>query len=245
MPHELIAILAILFLASLIRSVFGFADALIAMPLLTLVIGLRSAAPLVALMSAVNATTILMMHWQHLQIKSAWRLIISTLAGIPIGLYLLKGAHEPLMRIILAAVLILFSLFQLLHPRVIALKSDGSAFAFGFSAGILGGAYNTNGPPVVMYATLRQWTPESFRATLNGYFLLTGFMILAGHATAGLWTPFVLTRFLYALPVFALAHCIGHRLHKKLPRQSFSRYIYLLLLAIGLYLCMQTVFTRL
>jgi hypothetical protein len=28
-----------------------------------------------------------------------------------------------------------------------------------------------NGPPLVIYGALRRWTPERFRATLQGYFL--------------------------------------------------------------------------
>ena len=46
---------------------------------------------------------------------------------------------------------------------------------FGFFAGILGGAYNTNGPPVVIYGSLRKWSPATFRATLQGYFFMAAF----------------------------------------------------------------------
>ena len=238
---EIVIVLAVLFLGSLVRAVFGFADALIAMPLLAVAIGLRSAAPLVAMMSAVNATVILVINRRHFQIKSAWKLILSTFLGIPVGLFMLKGLHEPIMRLILSAILIGFSLFNIIHPHMRGLSTDRLAPLFGWIAGILGGAYNTNGPPVVMYATLRNWTAERFRAVLNGYFLITGFMILAAHASAGLWTKFVISRFLMALPILALAHFLGHLISGKLSNKSFKTMIYWLLFIIGIYLAVQTI----
>ena len=46
----ILAILSILFISTFIRSTLGFGDALLAMPLLTLIIGVQTATPLVALM---------------------------------------------------------------------------------------------------------------------------------------------------------------------------------------------------
>jgi len=53
------------------------------------------------------------------------------------------------------------------EPRLI---DERFAWPFGFAAGVLGGAYGMNGPPLAMYGALRRWTPERFRATLQGYF---------------------------------------------------------------------------
>ena len=44
-------ILTILFISTLIRSTFGFGDALVAMPLLSLIIDIRLATPLVAVIA--------------------------------------------------------------------------------------------------------------------------------------------------------------------------------------------------
>ena len=52
MMPEIGYVVAVLFLGSLVRSTFGFGDALVAMPLLTLLIPIRVATPLVAVASA-------------------------------------------------------------------------------------------------------------------------------------------------------------------------------------------------
>ena len=86
-----LATLTILAFSTTIRAVFGFGDALIAMPLLAIVLGLKTATPLVALVSFTIAVVMLFSTWRNLKVGSASRLIISTLVGIPVGILLLKG----------------------------------------------------------------------------------------------------------------------------------------------------------
>jgi uncharacterized membrane protein YfcA len=230
----------ILLVSTLIRSTFGFGDALVAMPLLALVVGLQAATPLVALCASTIALTILLRNWRKVRIQSAWRLIVSSILGIPLGLLYLKGTHEDLLGGILAIVLIGFGSFSLARPRWLRIRGESWAYAFGFVAGILGGAYNTNGPPVVIYGTLKRWDPLSFRATLQGYFLPTSLFIVLGHGMAGLWAPAVLHSYLSALPLVLLAIYLGGRINRTFAAQKFSRYVHLLLIALGLLLLWRT-----
>lgn len=234
-----LGIAAILFVSTFVRASFGFGDALLAMPLLTLLIGVRQATPLVALVAWTIAALILVRHWRAVRLRSAWRLILASAAGIPLGLVFLKGVHEWITTTVLGVVLIAYSLYALLVSRRGRLRGDAWAYPFGFLAGILGGAYNTNGPPVVIFGTLRRWEPESFRATLQGYFLAAGLLILTGHASAGLWTGPVLTMYGLMLPVVFFAIWCGERVSRGIPRGRFDAVIYLLLLGSGLLLIMR------
>lgn len=225
--------LLILFIAALIRSTFGFGDALIAMPLLTLLIGIQTATPVVAFMSTTIATTIVWGSWRDVDLKAAWRLIVSSLLGIPFGLLLLTHAPEQLVKGILGILLILFGLYNLIQSRLLTLPQQRWAYLFGFIAGVLGGAYNTNGPPVVIYGTLRQWLPGRFRATLQGYFLPTGALILVGHGLGGLWTSQVVQLSGLALPLILLAIFGGGKLNRRISPGRFDRFIYMALVILG------------
>jgi len=79
----------------------------------------------------------------------------------------------------------------------------------GFVAGILGGAYGMNGPPLVAYGAWRGWSPQQFRATLQGYFLPASLMVLGGYWLTGLWTLQVTHYYLVALPEVAVAIVLG------------------------------------
>ncbi len=230
---SILPILSIIFLATFTRSALGFGDALIAMPLLALVLDMQTATPLVAFGASTIAITILLRQWRSVDIKAAWRLILSSLVGIPFGLLLLKAAPESTVKSILGVVLIGFGLYNLVKPNLPPLRSEKLAYLFGWVAGVLGGAYNTNGPPVVIYGTLQKWDPENFRATLQCYFLPTGLMILIGHGVAGLWTPTVLQLYVYSLPVIMLAIFVGGKLNKVMSGGQFNRVIYALLVVMG------------
>ncbi|KPK74755.1 MAG: hypothetical protein AMJ79_13225 [Phycisphaerae bacterium SM23_30] len=233
-------ILTVIFLATFTRSTFGFGDALVAMPLLTLAISLEEAAPLVALTAVTISTTILIKQWRRVQLKSAGMLIIFALGGIPLGIYLLKGIHDTVMKMILAAVIITFSLYQIFHPRLRLRDSDKYAPLFGLLAGILGGAYNINGLPAAIYGTLRGWEAPRFRATMQGFFFPTGLMIALGHGVGGFWTRPVLGNFLLCVPGILVAVYFGGILNGKIPPGKFDRYVYLFLVIIGIVLLINT-----
>jgi uncharacterized membrane protein YfcA len=233
-------VLGVVFFSSFIRSAFGFGDAVVAMPLLVLFLDLKTATPLVALVAFTIASTILLRNWRRVRLKSALGLIGSSLVGIPLGLLCLKGAHEEIMKGVLGAVILAFALFRLSSQRIPRLMTDRWAFLFGFVAGILGGAYNTNGPPVVIYGSLRMWPPPDFRATLQGYFLLTGIFILCGHFSAGLWTADVLKLFFCCLPVVLSAVLLGALANRRLPVGRFDRAVHILLVILSLFLLWDT-----
>jgi len=84
-------VLLIIFSSTFIRSAFGFGNALIVMPLLVLILGTKIAAPLVALVGIVIALVMLLRDWRELDFQTAVYLILSTLVGIPLGLFFLKS----------------------------------------------------------------------------------------------------------------------------------------------------------
>ena len=108
----------VLFLSTLTRSTFGFGDALIAMPLLTLIIWVQTATPLVAFISTTIAVIITWGNWRNIDMKSAKRLIISSFVGIPFGLLILKSAPDRIITAVLGLLLISFGLYSLFRPAL-------------------------------------------------------------------------------------------------------------------------------
>ena len=230
-------VLGILFVSTLTHSVLGFGNALIAMPLLAMVVGIKTATPLVALVLMTVALTIALRNWRIIEWRSTWRLVMSSLLGIPLGLLLLKGVSEAFMRAFLGVIVILFSLYNLVKPNLkITRDHVGLAYLVGFLAGVLGGAYNTSGPPIVIYSTLRRWSPGRFLATIQSYFWFTGILILIGHGVAGLWNSYVFRLYGISLPVVFVAIFLGGSLNRSIPRKQFNRYVNVALVLIGLLL---------
>ena len=234
-------IILILFMATLIRSAFGFGEALIAVPLLALVMPVEIAAPLAVLVSITIAFLILLQDWRLVHLRDAGWLVLSTLLGIPLGLLLLKTVPEPAVKAILAVIIIAFSIYSLASRDTRELTDDRFAWFFGFHAGVLGGAYGMNGPPLAIYGALRGWSPERFRATLQGYFLPASVAGMAGYFLAGLWTPAVNHFYVVSLPGVVMATMVGRILNRRLHARRFGLYVYIGLTAIGVGLLWQAI----
>jgi uncharacterized membrane protein YfcA len=237
----ILPVLAGVFLATLIRSAFGFGEALVAVPLLAFLIPVEEAVPLATLVSVTVAVVVVAQDWHQVHVRSAGWLVGSTLFGIPLGLWLLTAVPEPVVKAVLAVVIIGFSTYCLASRSPYQLKDDRWAGVFGFGAGVLGGAYGMNGPPLVVYGSLRHWSPEQFRATLQGYFLPASLLGLCGYWLAGLWTPAVTRYYLWSLAPALAAIFLGRAVNKRLRGRSFLRAIHVGLLLIAAVLLLQSV----
>lgn len=238
MSATTVEILAVLFVATLIRSALGFGEALVAVPLLALVLPVQVAAPLAVLVSITVALLVVIQDWRNVHVRSAGWLVLSTLFGIPLGLLVLKTVSEAVIKTVLGAFIIAFALYSL-TGRKPELHNDRLAPLFGFTAGILGGAYGMNGPPLVVYGVLRRWRPAQFRATLQGYFLIASIVGMAGYAFTGLWTRAVSNYFLLALPPAIIAIFLGRAIHRHLSGTRFLIAVNIALAVIGVLLMKQ------
>ena len=245
-------VLVIVFIATLFRSAFGFGEALVAVPLLAFYIPLEVAAPLAVLVSITIAGVIVIQDWKKIHLQSTAWLVLSSLLGIPLGILLLTSSHQRIVKGALGVIIVAFSVYSLTGQRLIGrgpveLRRDSRAWLFvcGFCAGVLGGAYGMNGPPLVVYGAMRRWSAQHFRATLQGYFLPASIIGMTGYWMAGLWVPAVTHYFLFSLPITLLGIFLGRAINHRLHGDNFLKYIYLCLAGIGVLLLLQATTGRL
>lgn len=244
MESTAIYVILILTLATLVRSTLGFGEALVAVPLLALRVPIVVAVPLAVVVSVLVAGLIVAQDWRHVQIRSASGLIISSMFGLPLGLLLLTRGNDHAIKLILGLLIVGFSIYSLTSKRRLHLTKDHAAWLLscGFLSGVLGGAYGMNGPPLAVYGSLRRWSPQQFRATLQGYFLAASLAGLIGYIAAGLWSATVMRYLLISLPSSIAAIFIGRWLNHRLHAAIFFRYVYAGLIAIGFVLLFQATF---
>ena len=236
-------VVAVFFGATLVRSALGFGEALIAVPLLAFVLPVKVAAPVAVLVSITVAAVVVAQDWRHVHLRSAAWLVFFTLLGIPLGLLLLRSVSEPIVKGTLGVLVAGFAMSALARRGTYELTNDRLAWLFGVSAGVLGGAYGMNGPPLVVYGALRRWSPSHFRATLQGYFLPASLIGMIGYWAAGLWTPIVSRYYLLSLPAVLLAIALGRVINRQLDTRRFVVYVHAALFASGAGLLLQAIVT--
>lgn len=232
----LLTTLLILFGAALVKATLGFGESLLAIPLLTLVLGVQTATPLVSLLAATVTLLMLLRNWQQIDLAATWRLIAAAVVGVPLGVWGLKLLPVAWVTTALGVLLILVGLYQLTQPKLRPLQGNGWAYLFGLLAGLLGGAYNMASPPVLIYGAVRQWPPAQFRVTVQSFFLPVSLLILIGHAAAGFWTDQVLSLYLLAWPVMVVAFWLGSRFSDRIDAAVFGRLLYSALIMLGIVL---------
>lgn len=225
------------FVGALTRATFGFGEAVVSMPLLALLpVSLHTSASLVGLAGLTVALLSLASRGRQVDGAVLLRLSVGTVAGIPLGLALLLLVPAGLTAVALGLFLVVYAGYGLSPARAFGRVGPGWAYPTGVLAGALGSAYNFNGVPVVVYGTLRGWRPAEFRGTLQAHFVVSGAFVVTAQALGGVWTAAVPRLFALSLPAIGVATWCGSRLHRRIPAERFTPYVYLLVLALGLLL---------
>lgn len=224
----------IVFFAIFVQAASGFGLALISMPLLVGLVGIGTATPLVALIGMTAEIFLLRRYWQALNFAAVKRLSLASVIGIPLGVYVLREADGRFITTVLGFIVTGYALYALFGPRLPQLRQPAWAYGFGFIGGILSGAYNTSGPPVIIYGTCRRWEPTTFKGNLQAYFMLNSLFTLSAHALSGNFTAVVWQNYLWALPGIALGLVAGKWLDGRLNPVQFRKGVLVLLVLLGI-----------
>ena len=231
-------IAAVVFLGCFTQSLTGFGVALVMMAVLPSILGLQVATPLVALVGIILEIFMLIRYRATLQFKSILGLIVSSVIAIPVGVLYLRQLDERIALFVLGLVIVTYALYAMIGFHLPELRHPAWVWSFGFIGGLLGGAYNTSGPPVVVYGNCRRWSPQEFKSNLSGYFLLNSIMVVSTHWLSGNFTTDVTSRFLPALPALLLGFLLGQGMDKWLNPDLFRRIVLVLLIVLGARLMM-------
>lgn len=236
----ILLVLCVVFLGSLTRAIFGFGDSVVAMPLLALLpLPLHTSISLIGLMGLTVAIFTVLKGWKKIDRSVLLILSISTLVGIPIGLYLVTAVSQSTVTRILGVFLLFYGVYSLIKQRFhmeLPEKIKSSRWLpvpFGFLAGMLGSAYNMNGIPIVVYGTFRDWDMEVFMGTLQTHFVISSSFIILGQALGGLWSPDLYSLYFLSIPVIFFASKIGLAIQRKISVHRFETLLFLFIVFLG------------
>lgn len=223
----------VVFLAVFTQSLSGFGVALVAMALLPALIGIHLATPLVAIIALALEIVLILRYRQALDVKAIWRVVLAALMGTPLGVYFLSRVDEEISLSILGVVIAGYALYALLGLAMPHLDNPIWAYIAGLFGGLLGGAYNTSGPPVIMYADCRRWPPDTFKSNLQGYFVVSSIAVVASHALKGNFTLRVWNIFWWMIPFIVTGLIAGLSLDRWLNPAIFRKLVLVLLIVMG------------
>jgi uncharacterized membrane protein YfcA len=223
----------IFLLAGFIQGMTGFGSALVAIPLLSLCLDMKSAVPLCTVNSVVITIFLALRLKKHLDLKKIFPLCVAAIPGMFVGITVLKKVSSNELSIGLGSLLVAYSCYSLLvrirqrhlHPLW--------AYLAGFFSGAIGSAFSAGGPPAIIYATLNDWNKDEMKATLTGFFLFNSSLNATAHAISGMTTTMVMTLFLCSAPCVLLGTVLGSLCYGRMERGVYLRAILTFLIVMG------------
>ncbi|MEM6256293.1 MAG: sulfite exporter TauE/SafE family protein [Cyanobacteria bacterium P01_D01_bin.156] len=238
---ELIIIITT-FVAAFVQGVSGFGFALVAMPILSGVTSIQTAAPLVALTTLTNNLLLCLYYRQSFNRTVVKNLLLGSVLGIPIGFLALEYLPTALMLITLGIIIVGYSIYSLVSPVIPVLKSKLWAYGAGFLSGILLGCFNLPGPPIILYGSSQRWSQELFKGNLSSFFWISVAIVVVGHGLQQRISADIMRQFLMAFPSLLLGLCCGVALAKKFDPNVFRKIVTILLSMVGVRLIISGVY---
>jgi hypothetical protein len=226
--EHLLLILATLAAAGFLRGFAGFGAGLLAMPIVSALIGPQPAVAMMAITDFVLTLPMLPPSFRRCDWPTVLPAAMAALITVPLGAALLAHADPIPLRWGLSIMVILMLALLMSGWRYHGRPRAGISAAIGSVSGFFGGVAGISGPPIVTYWLSGPAEKSVVRANLIAFFTFTAVSALGSYGIAGLFTPDVLALSLAAAPVYALAVWIGSRAHSGASDRQFR------LLAFGL-----------
>lgn len=222
-----------IFLGILTQSIAGFGSALVAMPLLIQLLGVQQAATLFSLVVGTAEIGIILRYRRSFNVRAVARLTVASAVGIPIGVVGLAHVPEQFVLLGLGLLLVAYGSYALIGLHIPPLNNPRWGYGFGFASGVLSGAYNTGGPPLVIYGTGRRWTSTEFKSNIQTVFAFNTAIVILTRLGSGSITPEVCLLYVITIPFALVALGVGFAIERFINPAVFRRLVLVMLIVLG------------
>jgi uncharacterized membrane protein YfcA len=230
--------IVVVFAAGVIKGLTGFGFSLFTVPILVVLLGPRTAVPVIVVLNAVSNVPLYLHSRRWVSLRRTYPLILSGVVSIPLGAYLLAVLDAAVLKVIAGIVICLFALAFLLGFRKQIRHEKAGLIGAGLVSGALNGLISTGGPPAILFLTNQGMPKERFRANLIAYFLFLNIATLPIHFAAGLISSGVIRSAALFIPALALGALVGIRLVGHVPEAAFKRTVLAMVMAAGAFMAL-------
>ena len=234
----------VVFLSHALEAVTGFGSAVLAMPFITALLGIRQGVIVVTILAWSLALYISISKRQHINFRQFGIIAGFMFLGLPMGMFLFRNFDVFILRRILAIFIIVVSVRQL-FLRLIFKKINIEApkgikifpyYLLLICGGIIHGIFSTGGPLVVLYASRTIPDKSQFRATLSLLWAVLNTVIISIYIIEGSINREIAGNVGILLPFIVIGIIIGEKLHHKLDERFFSIIVFSILFFAGCFM---------
>jgi uncharacterized protein len=220
---ELLTTAGIFLIAAVVQAVTGFGFALVAVPLLALVLDPVPAVVSTTVVSLLLSVVVVREDWLQIRWRDAAVVSVAGIVGMPLGLLVLTQVPT---RALTAAIAVVLLASTVVVARGLRLpEGRGTEITVGLTSGALLTSTGMNGPPLVVAFQAQGMPPRTFRGTLSAVFLAQGVAAVALMAAVGQVSSEAMTAAAVGVPMLALGWLLGNRVFRSLDAPVFRRIV--------------------
>ena len=219
---ELIIIMFAVFIGATVMGTVSFGMGLVVAPVLLLFLAPQSAVVVVNSIIAIVLVLVLVQVRHNLDLKLIRGMTLGGLVAVPIGVLALNSADPTLLKIIIAVAILALGALSLFNVQIPLTQRKFSSPVFGFMTSLSVTTLSIGGPLAAIYVLAQKWPPDTMRASLAFYFLISYLLAFGLYAwvrlvdqdtlvNIGLLTPALLAG-------FGLATLIVKRINERVFR---------------------------
>lgn len=235
--ETLLLLEAIILLAAFIQGAVGFAFGMTSMGLAVFLIDARVASIIVSPLAAANVALALWSVRHAIHLRNVVPMVVGMVIGLPFGLLILLEGSTSIIRISVAVLLVYVGTSRLLsngHTRRPLHPWWG--YVAGLFAGVVGGATNIGGPPLIAYVAHQPWKPVVFKASLLTCFLVSSGLKTITLGIEGSLDARLLTSVAVLLPAVVVGSQIGIVFFNRVNQRLFGHLVSVLIVVLGILL---------
>ncbi|WP_165866013.1 sulfite exporter TauE/SafE family protein [Lucifera butyrica] len=213
-------------LAGLLQAMTGFGFALIAAPLLMLVMNSKDMVVFNLLISTIVIVIMICQTLSKGQFKKIGILFAVSIIGTYAGTTVMGIINDDILEIFIGIVLILVTLAMNSKVNINMANHTLAKMGAGFFSGFLGATTSLGGPPVILYMMSQKEEKEVIRANLARFFLLSNIITIIMFYFSGNLQITHLSSYLWvAIPATLIGHCLGDRAFSLIKKNNFQRIV--------------------
>ena len=219
--NVLIALWAIILLASVLRAFTGFGFALCAVPGFSLFLPATDSAVLSVMLTLGISILTIRNYVREYPPKSMSLILLMALLGTVAGNQVLLQIDQNLFRILVGTIVIFAGLFLSLYRPKTQIRSRFLEANGGLFAGLMNGAFAIPGPPIIIYAMFAEPEPNRSRAMLMQFFAAAALLGFLSFSFSGMVHRELISIFLLCMPVMITGNYIGSAFFDKHGDRSY------------------------
>ena len=217
----LVSGLVIVFVAGITKGLTGFGFSLLAAPALIVLLGPRTAVPIIVLLNSFTNIVLFAGSRHSADIRRISPLIIAGIATVPVGMFLLLVLNVAVLKFTVGIAIVIFAAAFLAGFRR-PVKNEKRGFLLaGLISGTLNGVISTGGPPVILFLTNQGLSKTVFRANLITYFLFLNLATIPIFLAGGLMSQAIGGYTVVFIPSMLVGAFAGSKLLRRVPEHIF------------------------